>query len=513
MAARQDPAPLLIEADEVVTLDPQRPSARVVLVEGERITWVGEQARDAPRPDRGSLERLRLAKAWLQPGFVDTHAHLTMTGLGLSGLDLHGCRSVADCLAAVRAVADILPGRVIFGSGWDEFGWPEQRAPTADELAEAAAGRPVLLTRADHHTAVIDRVSLEAVPLARADGVERDRTGRPTGLLRREAQQRARRWFLAELPATQLERARQLVTDHAAGLGIVSVHEMGGPDQMGLEDFDRWATGQWPIEVVPYWADVDLDVVTQRGLRHLGGAFDLDGTLGSRTAALTEPYADHPGDGYLYRHVDDLRDLTIAAARRRVQVAFHCIGDRAVRQAVDALEAAARVVGNGLLRSLRPRLEHCELVPDDVPARMAALGVVASVRPVFDRRWGGPGGLYQTRLGAARARRMNPLRPLHDAGVVLAFGSDADVTPMAPWAAVDAAVGHHNPSFALPRAAALHAATRGGRHAALEERRAGRIQAGQLASLAAFVPGEAEPDCVLTVVRGRVVHDRREQCR
>jgi predicted amidohydrolase YtcJ len=460
---------------------------------------------------------LDLSGATVQPAFVDAHVHLTATGLGLSGLDLGDCASVDDCLAAVRAIADITPGRVIWGGGWDDTRFPEGRPPSADELSAAGGGRPVLLTRTDGHSAVMDRVSIEAAPLARAAGVERDASGRPTGLVRREANHLARRWFLAGLPASQLATARREVAAHAAALGIASVHEMGGPDLMGEQDFDAWRAGVWPIEVVPYWADTDLDFVTERGLRRVGGDLFLDGTLGSRTAALEEDYADASGAGHLYESEAELVDFTLEATRRHIQVGYHCIGDRAVRQAVEVFEAVAARVGLEALRAARHRLEHCELVPTDLPPRMASLGLVASIQPGFDRAWGAPGGMYEQRLGPQRAARMNPFRPLLEAGVTLAVGSDTNVTAMGPWTAVRDAVNHHHRAFRLTPEQALEAAILGGRRAARQDG-VGRVSPGERADLAAFVSAPPRADdwptaggwetstSVMTMVRGRVVH-------
>jgi predicted amidohydrolase YtcJ len=503
MSVRSQAAqPLLLVADRVVTLDPRVPSARAVLCEGGRVRWVGDDPGEAPQPTSGPARRVELDGVTLQPAFVDAHVHLTATGLGLGGLDLADCRSLADCLAAVAAVADVLPGRVVWGSGWDDFGWPEGRPPDAAELRQAANGRPVFLLRADGHSCVVDRVSLETAPFARADGVDRDAEGRPTGVLRRDASHLARRWFFAELEERQLEDARRLVTEHAASLGYASVHEMGGPDLLGAADFDAWREGSWPIEVVPYWGDTDLDFVAARGLRQIGGSLLLDGTLGSRSAALDEPYADGLGCGHLYRDTAELVDFTVEAVHRRIQPAFHCIGDRAVRQAVEVLEKTAASVGRKALRALRPRLDLCELVPAELTPTMAALGCVAVVGPSFDRIWGGDEGLYAARLGVARAATMNPFRPLDEAGVALAFGSDAGACPMDPWPMVDAAVRHRHTPFALPRSRALEAAILGGRHAARQDD-AGRIRAGQRADLAAF---DDERRCVLTLRDGQAVH-------
>jgi predicted amidohydrolase YtcJ len=499
---RTEIPPLLLVADRVRTLAPAQPAARAVLVANGRIQWVGDHPDDAPCK---RVQRVDLDGALLQPAFVDAHAHLTETGLALGGVDLTMCRSVADCVAAVQAIAEITPDQVIWGSGWDDLSYPEGRPPTGDELAKAANGRPVFLTRADGHSAIIDRISLEAAPLERAAGVERDVSGHPTGLLRKEAVHVARRWFFAELSEPQLTQARHAVARHAASLGIASVHEMNGPDQMGARDFDAWLEGDWPIEIIGYWGAGDLDFAAARGLRQVGGAFHLDGTLGSHTAALEEDYADAPGAGRLYESDADITAFLTRATRRRFQVGLHCIGDRAVRQAVEVLETVARRLSLRAVRAARHRLEYCSLVPPPLIPRLATLGVVASVQPTFDAMWGRRGGLYQRRLGSRRAERMNPLGPLADAGVTLAFGS-APSSTLDPWATVSAALSHHRPAFRIGLRTALHAATIGGRKAA-RQHRVGPIAVGQRADLAAFMVEDGRPErCVLTMVRGRVVY-------
>ena len=474
-----------------------------MLVVDGRITWVGSDPEEVPRK---GAQRVDLQGALLQPAFVDAHAHLTATGLALGGVDLTVCESVADCVSAVRAVADITPGQAIWGSGWDDFTYPEGRPPTGEELAKASAGRPVLLTRADGHSAVVDRLSLDAAPLERTEGVERDAEGHPTGLLRKDAVHVARRWFYSALSDAQLNEARTAAAQHAVSMGIASVHDMNGPDQMGARDFDAWLDGDWPIEVVGYWGAADLDFVAVRGLRQIGGALLLDGTIGSHTAALEEDYADVPHAGRLYESDDDLTNFLTEATLRRVQVGMHCIGDRAIRQAVEVLEAVARYLGLRAVRAARHRLEHCALVPPPLIPRLARLNVVVTVQPGFDAVWGRRGGLYERRLGRLRAERMNPLGPLADAGLTLAFGSDVPSSLLDPWATVLAAVSHSRPAFRMSVLAALQAATIGGRKAA-RQHRVGPIAPGQRADMAAFsIEGDQTEHCVLTMVNGRLVY-------
>lgn len=500
----------LIVADRVVTLGHARVQARAVLVRGGRITWVGDDPASAPEHDT----RVDLDGCTLGPAFVDAHVHLTPTGVSLRGLDLSGVRSGSELLQAVRTVAEQHTGRVLWGHGYDDHGFDDE-LPGPDELAAVTPHCAVYLSRTDGHSCLVDRHTLSASPLSRVEGVERDQHGQPTGVLRREANHIARRWAVGAMSAEELETARRTAATHAARMGIASVHEMGGPDVMGLADLDRWIEGTWPIEVVPYWGGTDLSVVTERDLRQAGGDLFLDGSLGSHTAALLAPYTDGAENGSLYYGDDELttffRDATLAG----IQVGVHAIGDAAVRQAVRCWKRVAGALPDylsGEIRRLRHRIEHLELIPDGLLTDIAELGLVASVQPAFEETWGGPGGMYEARLGPERARTMNPYRTLADLGIPLAFGSDSNVTPMDPWAGVHAAQHRRVEEHALSRLEAVSASCLGGRYAARQDRYAGVVRAGMRADLAAWEGDPFRADdprgarCVLTVTRGIRAH-------
>ncbi|WP_370324732.1 amidohydrolase [Euzebya sp.] len=494
--------PLLLVGADVVTLDDAAPSARAVLIRRRRIAWVGDDPSDVTPPGCRVLD---LTGTTLQPAFVNAHTHLTNLGLMLSALDLGVAESVEDCLAAVRANVDVTPDPVLWGIGWDETRWPEHRAPTADELTVAAEGRPAMLSRSDGHCVVVDRTSLTALPLGRARGVDRGSDGRPTGLLRQEAAQVAQRWFVAQLPSATLRHARRLAVRELAASGVASAHEMGGPHRMGPDDFDAWLAGDWPIEVVAYWGDVDLDFVAERGLRRIGGSLLLDGSIGSHSAALASPYADKSGAGQLYHDTEELSEFALQATRKGIQVALHAMGDRAIGQAIDVFESVAAAIGPEQLRRTCPRLEYAALVDAADVRRLAALGVVVTAQPANDLDLATVGGTYERRLGADRARAANPLGVLQRAGVPLAFGSD-DVQALDPWATVRSAASHPEEGMRMDATAALRAATLGGRLAARQPM-VGAIRAGNRADLAAFEGTPAAPgQCVLTTVAGRVVH-------
>jgi predicted amidohydrolase YtcJ len=508
-AAAAPPRGTLLLADRIVTLGHARTDARAVLVRGSRVVWVGDDPAQAP-PHQAEVD---LRGCVLGPAFVDAHVHLTPTGLSLAGLDLTGVTSGDELLRAVASYAGQHTGRVVWGHGFDPHRFPDA-LPDPDELARVAGGRGVYLSRIDGHASLVDRRTLAAAPLARAEGVERDTSGRPSGLLRREANHIVRRWSIGAMEASELAAARQAAVAHAASLGIGSVHEMGGPDIMGLEDFDAWVDGDWPIEVIPYWGSLDLEVPLARDLRHAGGDLLLDGSLGAHTAALSSPYSDRDATcGHLELDDETLVEFFEAATRAGVQVGVHAIGDAAVRQAVQCWRRVAVDAFDGHvdgIRRHRNRIEHGVVVPPDLLDDVADLGLVVSAQPVFETVWGGGDGMYLARLGTERSAWTNPYRAFADRGIGLAFGSDTNVTPMDPWGIVHAAETRSRPDHEVSRLEAVSMSTLGGRYAARQERYVGVVRAGMRADLAAFEGDPYAADdprgarCALTLVQGRV---------
>jgi hypothetical protein len=508
------------------------PFATALLVTGGTVAWVGsELAADALSADRV----VDLDDAWLAPAFVDAHVHATSTGLALTGLDLTSAPSLAAALDRVAQVARAARGGVVLGTGWDDTAWPERRPPTAAELDRASYGGVVYLARTDVHSAVASSALLAVVPAARdLPGFVGD------GLVRQQAHHAVRAAAYAAVTPVQRRAAQRAARARAAALGLGCLHECGGPDIGGEDDFSALlalAADEPGPDVVGYWGELD-GVERARDLGAAGAAGDLfaDGAVGSHTACLSEPYADAPTSGASYLSAADVARHVVACTRAGLQAGFHAIGDAALTAVVAGLAAAAEEVGPAAVPAARHRVEHAELLTAEHVAGLAAHGAVASVQPAFDARWGGPDGMYVRRLGAERAARMNPFAALAAAGVPLALGSDAPVTPLDPWGGVRAAVQHRTPGHGLSARAAFSAHTRGGWRAARDDL-AGDLVPGAPATFAVWrVPGELvvqvpddrvagwstdpragvsglpdlsgdDPVCLRTVVRGTVVHE------
>jgi predicted amidohydrolase YtcJ len=441
---------------------PADPFATALLVDGDVVAWVGQEgAADL----MGADEVVDLQDAWLAPAFVDAHVHSTTAGLALTGLDLSGAPSLAVVLDRVSQAARAARGGVVLGTGWQEDDWPERRPPTAAELDRASWGGVVYLQRTDCHSGVASSALLALVPEARAaDGWVGD------GLVNEAAHSLVRAAAFAGLTASQRRDAQRATRARAAELGIGCLHECGGPHIDGEADFTALlalAREEPGPAVLGYWGELGApERARELGAHGCGGDLFADGSIGSRTACLTHRYDDADTTGYAYLDAAQVAAHVAACTRAGLQAGFHAIGDAALTAVLDGVQAAADEVGLAAVRAARHRVEHVELPLPQHVGQLAALGLVASVQPAFDAVWAGPGGLYEHRLGVERTRDSNPFAALAAAGVPLAFGSDAPVTPLDPWGAVRAAVRHSNPASALSARAAFSAHTRGGWRAA-----------------------------------------------
>ena len=480
------------------------PDARALLVADGAIAWLGTD--DEAAALAGPTEIVDLEGGFVAPGFVDAHVHVLETGLALTGLDLRadaGVVRLADALDAVSAAAgDMRGGGVVVGHGWDESSWPEGRAPSRAELDRAGRGLPVYLARADLHSAVVSSALAESTGCGELPGWHDD------GVVTAEAHHAAR-------AATRLvsDSRRQTLCraalQAAAAQGVVSVHEHSVPvldSRDGLRallDLAADPLGGLP-GVVGYRAELCETVRDARtllleipGITGIGGDLTIDGSLGSRSAALRTPYADAEGRGDLMISAEQVANHISAVTAAGVQAAFHVIGDRAMDELLLGMQAAGDVEGVEVIRAGGHRIEHAEMVDARALAHIVLFGLTVSAQPAFDAAWGGPDGMYARRLGPSRAAGLNPLADFAAAGIPLAFGSDSPVTMIDPWAAVAAAVRHREPGQRISPQTAFRAHTRGGWRAARMDRGgAGELRVGAPASFAVWDAGPlhaAEP--------------------
>lgn len=481
------------------------PFATAMLVDGDTVAWVGSEQAATSIAD-SSMDVIDLRGALLAPGFVDSHAHLTETGIALDSLQLGGVRSARELLDAVAGAATAGP---ILGHGWDESLWEDPALPDPGELERAAAGRAVYLSRVDAHSALVSPSLAATARLDELDGFA------ASGHVKRQAHAAARQ-AARSLPAAALQGYQRRALEEAAANGYVALAEMAAPHIGSVLDLQLaagWNTsaesGLAVPEVLPYWGQLVSSkaeaeaLLTELGVpvRGLAGDLNIDGSIGSRTASLREPYADAPGErGATYLSTDEAAAHLAACSVLGIQGGFHVIGDAGLDAALDALEQAAAEVGEQRIRAAGHRFEHVEMADAEAIARLAKYAVTVSVQPAFDAAWGGPGKLYEQRLGA-RSQHMNPFGSFYSAGVPVCFGSDSPVTPLRPWATVRACLEHNNPAQRISARAAFLGHTRAGWRAAKHA----NPMAGQLVpgAPATFAVWEVE-ELMVQVADGRV---------
>ena len=455
------------------------------------VAWLGSD--DVGLKQFPDAELIDLDGAFVAPAFVDSHVHLTATGLRITGLDLSAATDAEHCMRLVAEYLAAHPGQPLWGHGWDDTTWPQP--PTTADLDDVAGTVPVYLARVDVHSAVASSALRQRVSgLSAVDGFHPDAplTAAAHHLVRAEA-----RRLLTPAPR---DEARRAALDPAAAAGIVAVHECAGPDIGGTQDWDELRGIAHGVEVVGYWGEAVSTaaqaraLIEQTGARGLAGDLFVDGALGSRTAWLCEPYADAPhSTGNNHLDAETITRHLFACTEAGVTAGFHVIGDAAVAAVVDAFEYTVQRFGAPAVARCGHRLEHLEMVTAAQADKLGAWGVTASMQPVFDALWGGESGMYARRLGRDRAARLNPFALLASAGVRLAFGSDAPVTAMSPWEWVRAASHHRTPGSAISARAAFAAATRGGwRAGGANDGVTGTLVPGAIASYALWETGDLE---------------------
>jgi predicted amidohydrolase YtcJ len=532
---------LSIVNGHVWTGDPAQPRAEAVAMRDGRIAVVGTTAE--VRRAVPAAEAIDARGGLIVPGFIDAHLHLLAGGFRLTSVQLRGVTSRDAFVSTLRAfAASRPPGTWITGGDWDHETWGGE-LPSRAWIDEATTDHPVWLTRLDSHMALANTPALRLAGLSAetpdvaGGAIVRDAAGAPTGLLKDNAMRLVERVVPPPSPAEE-DAALAAAMDYVSAQGVTSVHHMGSLPPGGTWhelDVFRRARDRGALRVRIH-STVPLDTWPRLAATIASGDFGgadgrgdewlrigslksfVDGSLGARTAAFHEPYADRPDCGLLVNEPARLRAWMIDADAAGLQLTTHAIGDRANTLLLDLLADVAAANGG---RDRRFRVEHAQHLRDaDVP-RFAALGAVVSMQPyhaIDDGRWA------ERAIGPARARLSYAWRTLAGTGARLAFGSDWFVAPATPLEGLDAAVnrrtldGRHPggwiPDQRIDLDTALHAYTTGAAYAVFEEGLKGRLAPGCLADavvidrdLFAHPAGEIGRAAIAaTIVGGTVVY-------
>jgi predicted amidohydrolase YtcJ len=533
-----EPATLIIHNAQVYTAHDAQPTAEAIAARGDRLVLVGSSA--AALALRGPETRvIDAGGATLLPGIQDAHGHFTNLGESLQILQLRGTTSYEQIVEMVRArAAAARPGEWIRGRSWDQNDWAAKDWPSHHALSEAAPNNPVYLTRVDGHAALVNKAALDAAGLTRSTAdppggrIIRDPSGEPLGVLIDAAQD-----LVADKipPASreQLEEQILLADAEARRLGLTMVHDAGTtPDVVAaykhLVDAGRLKTRLYVMLRGPLSM---LEPEFKKGpLINYGGhrlsvraiKIGADGALGSRGAALLEPYADEPSSsGFLTTPQEEIYAQTLAASRAGFQTCVHAIGDRTNRITLDVFERVQSEVPGA--RNLRLRNEHAQIIDAaDVP-RFARLNVIASMQATHatsDMPW------VPARIGDARAQEGAYVwQRLIQSGVVLANGSDFPVEEPNPMLGFYASLTRQDPNGQPPggwmpeerlsREQTLKSFTWNAAYAAHAEKDLGSLEVGKLADVVLLdkdVMTVAPPEILstrvlLTVIGGEIVYE------
>jgi predicted amidohydrolase YtcJ len=521
----------------IYTNDPAQPWAEALAVTDGKISCIGKMDHvllDCGGGQEGA-ETVQLRGQFVMPGFNDAHVHLGGAAADELAVPLTGVLSVEELQKRVAdAVAHHKEGEWITGGGWDHTMWPEKRFPNRQQLDAVAPKNPAIFVHVSGHVAVANSLALKSAEIDKSTPnppggeIEHDALGEPTGMLKENAAMSLVKVRIPDPSPEQRRRGIELVLENVAKNGVTSVQ-----DNSSWEDFQMFQQLKEEAKLtvrITEWLPFNAALNDLQNMRAQGGTTDswlktgalkafTDGAMGSRTAAMLEPYSDDPStSGILTNDPEKLRVMAIQRDKAGFQLAFHAIGDRANRIALDVFEAVAKANG---LRDRRDRIEHAQVVEPMDFTRFAQLNVIASMQPshqTTDMRWA------EDRIGPERIKGAYAWVTMLKNGVHLAFGTDYNVEPISPFRGLYACVTRERPDGGpkngwepqekISLADCIRAYTSGSAYAQFEEGKKGELKPGEYADfiilsndLTKISPAQFTKTRVLrTVVGGRVVY-------
>jgi len=501
-----------------VTMDPARPSCEAIAISGDRIDALGTNE-EISKLISASAKVIDAAGVSVLPGFIDSHVHLTQTGLNKTVANLKDVKNHAEFFHVLSEQEKALAvNEWLRGFGYNENLLAEKQLPSLEKLNSLFPDRPLFLTRTDSHSCCVNTAAWKLLNIPRqTSGVELDSGGRPAGILKGAANSRARKEILDNhITAETRKKALLRVCKDALAEGVTTIHALEGGEAFSECDVETLLEIQdtLPVRTVLYHQTMDVKKVLQEGLSRIGGCIMVDGSLGSRTAALFEPYCDNPTTGICYYEQDVIDEFVLEAHKNGLQIAMHTIGDRAIEMLLSAYEKALSVYPR---KDHRHRFEHFSIPTYDQVKRAGKLGICVSTQPVFDYYGGGENGLHLRVLGPERKKRAYMQRTLLEAGILLSGSSDSDVSPISPLLGIYAALSNSKPAERLSLFEAIKLFTVNSARLAFEEDLKGTVTAGKLADLVILDRDifAAQPADLLkvkiakTILGGEVVYSRQ----
>ena len=520
------------------------PRAQAIAVRDGRVVAVGSN-QQIQAMKGAKTQVVDLGGRFVMPGFNDAHLHLASGGFEHLNVELAGTKTLQEMQQRIGdRVKTAAPGEWILGRGWDESKWVEQKLPSRQDLDAVTQGHPAIFSRADGHMSIANTAALQKAGITKetkspsGGKIDRDSNGEATGILREGAAGLVSSKEPQPTP-TQRHRAAELALRDAAMYGVTSLQ-----DNSGWEDYltylDLENAGKLTARISE-WMMFNTPLATLEQHRNFHPATDpllhttmlkayMDGSLGSHTAALLEPYADEPNNKGLPQYDQEtLNEMARQRAASGFQMGYHAIGDAGVEMALNAFATAqtyaqqhAAELPHVKANDFRNRVEHAQITTAGQIKRFHDLGVIASMQPnhlLTDMNWA------VARIGNDRAQTSYAWKQFLDNNVVLAFGTDYPVEPITPFRGLYAAITRKNeagtkeyvPEQKISIDQAIAAYTTGAAYAEFAEKEKGRLAPGFLADfvvldhdLTKVTPAEVLKTKVLrTVVGGKTVYEAK----
>ena len=508
--------------------------AQALAVSHGKIIAVGSNA-DVQKLKGPDTRIFDAAGHFVMPGFNDAHVHLSSAGFEKLNVDLVGSKSLDEMKQRIAArVKTAAAGEWIKGEGWDHTLWAKQKTPTRQDIDSVTGDHPAIFTRVDGHIAVANTAALKAAGITgqtqapQGGKIDLDEKGEPTGILRETAMGLVQSKVPPPSPV-QRRKALELALQDAARSGITSAQDFSDwQDFLMYEQLEK--EGKLTLRIAE-WLPFDLPVEKLKQMRAHHPPSDpmlqttmlkgfMDGSLGSRTAAMLAPYTDDPKNSGIPRYDQEkLNRMAVERAKAGFQLGFHAIGDRGTHMALEAFALAEK---ESPKRDFRFRIEHAQVAAPEDFQKFKELGVIASMQPnhlLTDMNWA------EAHIGPERAKYSYAWKRFLDEGVPLAFGTDYPVEPITPFRGLYCAVTRKNeagtkeyfPEQKLNIDQAIAAYTTGAAYAEFAEHEKGVLAPGMLADFVVLdrditkvdPPEILKTKVLRTVVGGKTVYQAK----
>ncbi|MFW9963905.1 MAG: amidohydrolase [Candidatus Sifarchaeia archaeon] len=506
-------ADLVVFNGNIITMDPQKPNARALAVKSFKVLALGDE--DEVLDLVPTAKRvLDLGGKTVIPGFIDAHTHLTTAGVKTRHVQLDKVGSLEEAIQFLKdAVPKYPKDEWILGYNWDESEWTKKRFIESKDLDPISKDHPIMATRVCGHLASVNSIGLKKLGISlKQPGVQKDRLGRPTGVLKDIAEV----WEKVKPSAEQLREGVVIGNKIANEKGITTVVDNASAGTLRhireIETRQELTTRMIvniPVEQIDHMISLGLTSGMGSPLVKIGGVkIFTDGSIGAKTAWVSRGYKDEPNSkGMLLFPQEEYEAVVRKAVQHNIQTVTHAIGDEAIEMVISTFE---NLPDKSMLRKQRHRIEHAEMINEYQMRRAVSLGLILSMQPNFVGRWQQHGGLYDSRFDEEQVRGMNMFRVALDNGARLCFGSDG--MPYSPLYGIWSATTHHNERVRLTVEEALRCYTLESAYSVFQEHTLGSLTVGKRADFVVLsdnileVPTDEiiDIDIEMTVVGGIV---------